>query len=103
MASADRQYQKTGSQSAYPASINRNFAVKLPRNLTDDKPDILYLKFKTLLHCEVAGRSEDRIQMREKFSAPVQTGPGTHPASCALRTGSFTGVMRPGGGVNHPI
>jgi len=25
----------------------------------------------------------------EKFSAPVQTGPGAHPASCTMGTGSF--------------
>jgi hypothetical protein len=27
-----------------------------------------------------------------KFSAPVQTGPGVHPASCTMGTGSFLGV-----------
>jgi len=27
-----------------------------------------------------------------RFSAPVQTGPGAHPASCTLGTWSFTGV-----------
>jgi hypothetical protein len=27
-----------------------------------------------------------------RFSAPVQTGPGAHPASCAMGTGSFPGV-----------
>jgi hypothetical protein len=27
-----------------------------------------------------------------KFSAPVQTGPGAHPASCTMGTGSFPGV-----------
>ena len=26
------------------------------------------------------------------FSAPVQTGPGAHPASCTMGTGSFAGV-----------
>ena len=30
------------------------------------------------------------------FSAPVQTGPGAHPASCTMGTGSFTGVERRG-------
>jgi hypothetical protein len=25
------------------------------------------------------------------FSAPVQTGPGAHPASCTMGTGSFPG------------
>jgi hypothetical protein len=28
------------------------------------------------------------------FSAPVQIGPGAHPASCTMDTGSFSGVMR---------
>jgi len=27
-----------------------------------------------------------------RFSAPVQTGPGAHPASCTMRTGSFLEV-----------
>ena len=27
-----------------------------------------------------------------RFSAPVQTGPGAHPASCTMCTGSFPGV-----------
>ena len=27
-----------------------------------------------------------------RFSAPVQTGPGTHPASCTMGTGFFPGV-----------
>jgi len=32
-----------------------------------------------------------------RFSAPVQTGPGAHPASCTMSTGSFPeGKERPG-------
>ena len=27
-----------------------------------------------------------------RFSAPVQTGPGAHPASCTMDTGSLPGV-----------
>ena len=27
-----------------------------------------------------------------RFSAPVQTGPGAHPDSCTMCTGSFPGV-----------
>jgi hypothetical protein len=27
-----------------------------------------------------------------RFSTPVQTGPGVHPASCTMGTGSFPGV-----------
>ena len=30
--------------------------------------------------------------MGARFSAPVQTGPGAHPASCTMGTGSFPGV-----------
>ena len=36
------------------------------------------------------------------FSAPVHTGPGSHPASYTMGTGSFPGVKRPGRGVYHP-
>ena len=36
------------------------------------------------------------------FSAPVQTGPGAHPASYTMSTGSFPGVKWPGLGVDHP-
>jgi hypothetical protein len=44
-----------------------------------------------------AGRSRDRIPVEAGFSAPVQTGPGVHPASCAMGNGSFPGVeKRPG-------
>ena len=37
-----------------------------------------------------------------RFSAPVQTGPGAHPASYTTGTVSFPGVKRPGRGVDHP-
>ena len=37
-----------------------------------------------------------------RFSAPVQTGPGAHPASCTIGTGSFPGVKRLERGVDHP-
>jgi len=40
-----------------------------------------------------------------RFSAPVQTGPEAHPASCTMGTGSFLGV-RCGRGVTltpHPL
>jgi hypothetical protein len=47
------------------------------------------------------GRSGDRIPVAEKFSAPVQTGPGVHPTSCTMGTGPFQGVKRPGRG-DHP-
>jgi hypothetical protein len=37
-----------------------------------------------------------------RFSAPVQTGRETHPASYTMGTGSFLGVKRPGRDVDHP-
>jgi len=40
--------------------------------------------------------------VRKRLAAPVQTGPGAHPASCAMGTGSFPGVKRPAPGVDHP-
>jgi len=52
-----------------------------------------------------AGWSGDRIPAEARFSAPVQTGPGTHPASCTMGTGSFPGV-KSGLGVTltpHPL
>jgi hypothetical protein len=39
-----------------------------------------------------AGPSRDRILVGTRFSAPVQTGPRAHPASCTMDTGSFPGV-----------
>jgi hypothetical protein len=52
-----------------------------------------------------AGRSGDRIPVGARFSAPLQTGPGAHPASCTMGTGSFPGVES-GRGVTltpHPL
>jgi hypothetical protein len=52
-----------------------------------------------------AGRSVDRIPVEARFSAPVQTGPGAHAASCTMGTGSFPGVES-GRGVTltpHPL
>jgi DNA-binding transcriptional LysR family regulator len=51
------------------------------------------------------GRSGDRIPVGARFSVPVQTGPGAHPASCTMGTGSFPGV-KSGRGLTlipHPL
>jgi len=37
-----------------------------------------------------------------RFSAPLQTGRGAHPAPYTVGTGSFPGVKRPRSGVDHP-
>jgi len=39
-----------------------------------------------------AARSGDWISVGARFSAPVQTDPGAHPASCTMGTGSFPRV-----------
>ena len=44
----------------------------------------------------------DRIPVVARFSAPVQTDPRAHPASCMMGTGSFPGVKRPGRDADHP-
>ena len=52
-----------------------------------------------------AGRSGDRIPVGARFSAPVHTGPGAHPASCTMGTGSFP-RPKSGRGVtltSHPL
>jgi hypothetical protein len=41
-------------------------------------------------------------QWGARIAAPVQTGPGAHPASCTMGTGCFPGVKRPDRGVDHP-
>jgi hypothetical protein len=43
---------------------------------------------------------ESRWGMR--FSAPVQTGPGVHPASYTVGTGSLPGIKQLGRGIDHP-
>jgi hypothetical protein len=49
--------------------------------------------------------SGNRIPVGARFPAPVQTGPGAHPASCTMCTGSFPRV-KSGRGVTlttHPL
>jgi len=40
-----------------------------------------------------------------RFSAPVQTGSGAHPASCTMGTGSFPGIKSSQGVMltSHPL
>ena len=48
-----------------------------------------------------ARRSGDRNLVEARFSAPVPTGPETHPASYTMDTASFPGVKRLGRGVDE--
>ena len=50
----------------------------------------------------LGGRSGDRILVGARFSAPLQTGPGSNPAFYKMGTGSFPWVNWPLRGVNHP-
>jgi len=45
----------------------------------------------------------DRIPVGARFSAPVHNGPGAHPASYTMGTGSFPGVKGQGRGVDYPF
>ena len=48
------------------------------------------------------GRSGDRIPVGARFFSHVQNGPGTHPSSYTMGTGSFPGVKRQRRGSDHP-
>jgi len=48
-----------------------------------------------------AGLSGDWIPVEARFSAPLQTGPGPHPASYTMGNGSFPGVKQPVNGIDH--
>ena len=53
----------------------------------------------SLLH----GHSEDQILEGARISTPAQTGPGVHPASCTMGTGSVCPrVKQLGHGIAHP-
>jgi len=49
-----------------------------------------------------AGWYGEGIPVQARFSAPIQTGPGTHPASYTMGTGSFLGVNWLGHGIDNP-
>ena len=56
----------------------------------------------TETHTDEVQSTKKKIPVRTRFSAPFQTGPGAHSASCAMATGvSFPGVKWPGRGVNN--
>jgi len=51
----------------------------------------------------LAGQSRDRMPFQARYSAPVQTGPEAHPASCTILFRIyFPGVKLPGSGLNYP-
>jgi hypothetical protein len=68
----------------------------LPRPFTATKREIMKIHFNYPYVCTShwlwAGLSGDQIPVGARFSAPVQIGPGAHPASCTMGTGSVLGV-----------
>ena len=73
-----------------------------------DKIDNMFMVIKICIstykrHSLRAWRSGDRNPVGARFSAPVQTGPGAHPASCTMGNGSFPWVKRPRRGAAHPL
>jgi hypothetical protein len=52
---------------------------------------------------QIKYREQEKVPVGDRFSAPVHTGPGAHPASYTMGTGFFPpGVKWPGRSVNHP-
>ena len=47
-------------------------------------------------------RGSNRGRGGARFYVPVHTGPGAHPLSSKIGTGSFPRVKRPGRGFDHP-
>ena len=79
----------------------------LQRGLGTYKPDVVCSVSVTFLWTGQRSRYSDWLRVETvrvsnpgggaRFSAPVQTGPGSHPISCTIGTGSFPGVKeRPG-------
>jgi hypothetical protein len=54
--------------------------------------EVLVLKLSRYGDWRRAGRSGDGIPVGARFSAPVQTDPGSNTAFCTMGTGSFLGV-----------
>jgi hypothetical protein len=67
----------------------------------------MYVKMKWLKKRNFLDLTNKRIffvitKISARFFAHVRTGPGAHPASCTMGTGSFPGIKRPGRGADHP-
>jgi len=78
---------------------------KARRNLSQSKKNLIQVRKTSVSDWLRAGRCGDRTPVGARFSAPVQTGPGAHPASYKMGTGSFPGV-KSGRGVTltpHPL
>ena len=100
------------SRTKHAHSTQRHITSDVHRSLKNCRSSVWNWLYVTLLSsCSRysdwlrAGRSGNRIPVGARFSAPVQTGPVAHPASCTMCTGSFPGV-KSGRGVTltpHPL
>jgi len=77
------------------------------KHVSDTCVVLLVITASTVHTAKVAQRPNyiGRTPPLARYSAPVQTGPGAHPASCAMGTRSFPGV-KSGRGVTltpHPF
>jgi len=61
-----------------------------------------WAKIAQLVWWLTTGNSRERIPVGARFSAPVQTGPVSHPAFCTMGTRSFLRVKPPRHGTDHP-
>jgi len=50
----------------------------------------------------LAGYSRDKIPVGTRYSAPIQTSPGAHPASYTIGTRSFPRAKWIRRGIDHP-
>jgi hypothetical protein len=73
-----------------------------PLSHVQPTPSSSSVSFEHSQYYKRAGRSGDRILVGLKFTAPVQTGPRTHPAFFTMGTESFPEVKRPRLGFDHP-
>ena len=87
------------STTVFQIHFNINFTLYLRSSETS-----VHVRFSDKNYSESlwAGRSGDRIPVGVRFSAPVQRGPGAHPASHTMVTRSFSGLKRLERGVDHP-
>jgi hypothetical protein len=60
------------------------------------------LRYVTLYTRNNNKKQVKKIPVGTRFFVQVQTGLGSHPASCTVCTGSFPGVKRPGRVADHP-